>query len=286
MSKKENKTERQKPKKIHHLAIVGFILAVFGFIPFVVLDANYLLVVFSVPTGLIGFISDFLFKLSLSFDVIHPYFIAAITPSLFVGAVICGHLAWKQINRSSSLLTGKKLILAGLILAYVCLPLSIFSKLLGSQISAHFFSSFEDFDRTKQPWQEYAIELPDGSGRIIFMRRHTHPFLAEYDRKIRFETKTLQGVIKPLRRNTGGKTKINVYYYERKNGEGPYLKLQDQYGHYRFDLGRGGKEILYFPSSLPKKYIGRFDGTQHPLRFISPDESKEQRIKMIQEKEL
>ena len=78
--------------------------------------------------------------------------------------------------------------------------------------------------------------------------------------------------------NTGGKTRINVYYYEAKNGQGPYVKFQDQYGNYRFDLSRDVKENLFIPDVLTREYIGRLDGVHEPLRFISVEESKEERI--------
>jgi len=83
------------------------------------------------------------------------------------------------------------------------------------------------------------IDCPDRSGHIVFLRKCTHPFLAEYDRKIRFETNTIKGVTKPLPINCGGRTKINVYWYKAQDGNETYLRLQDHWGEYMIDLERG-----------------------------------------------
>jgi hypothetical protein len=86
--------------------------------------------------------------------------------------------------------------------------------------------------------------------------------------------------MKLLPLNTGGKTKINVYYYSAKDGQGPFVRLRDQYGNYRFDLSNDANEIRAIPQSLTREYIGRLDGVQEPLRFVSVQESPEERIKL------
>ena len=84
--------------------------------------------------------------------------------------------------------------------------------------------------------------------------------------------------MKLLPPNTGGRTKINVYYCPAKDGHGPFVRLRDHYGNYRFDLGNDANEIRAIPESLIGEYIGRLDGVQEPLRFISVQESPEERI--------
>ena len=173
----------------------------------------------------------------------------------------------------------KKLILS------VCLGILVFFLISGAFIAflvfreagKQFWGGFGDFDENAQPWTECPIDFPDKTGRIVFMRRRSHPFLAEYKRKIRYETSVL-ATVRLLPLNTGGKTRINVYYYEAKNGQGPYVKFQDQYGNYRFDLGHDVKETLSIPDALTREYIGRLDGVREPLRFISVEESTEERI--------
>ncbi|MBN2377332.1 MAG: hypothetical protein JXD22_13090 [Sedimentisphaerales bacterium] len=83
------------------------------------------------------------------------------------------------------------------------------------------------------------IDLPDGSGHIVFLRKSIHPFLAEYDRNIKFKTNNIADITKPLPVNVGGKTKINVYWYAKEDGHGPFLRLQDHWGEYLIDLERG-----------------------------------------------
>ncbi|MHC4111944.1 MAG: hypothetical protein ACYSUY_12785 [Planctomycetota bacterium] len=171
------------------------------------------------------------------------------------------------------------------VIFYGCIGILVFLLISGGVVAflvfreggKQFWEGFDDFDKNAQPWTECPIDLPDKAGRIVFLRRHNHPFLAEYDRKIRYETSVLASV-RLLPPNTGGKTRINVYYYEAKNGQGPYIKFQDQYGNYRFDLGHDVKETLSIPDALTREYIGRLDGVREPLRFISAEESTEERI--------
>lgn len=175
-----------------------------------------------------------------------------------------------------------KVILCGCIgiLVFLLISGSFMAFLVIREAGKEVWGGFDDFDVNAQPWIECPIELPGKSGRIVFLRRHSHPFLAEYERQVRYETKAL-AIVRPLPPNTGGKTKINVYYYEAKNGQGPYVKFQDRYGNYRFDLSHDAKETLFIHSSLTKEYIGRLDGVQEPLRFVTVEESKEEQVERI-----
>ncbi len=136
-----------------------------------------------------------------------------------------------------------------------------------------------EFDEDAQPWVECPIEIPDETGRVVFLRRHSHPFLAEYDRKIRYEMGD-RAVTKDLPPNTGGKTRINVYYYPAGDGQGPFVRFRDRAGNYYFDLGNDANEVSSAPEPLIKKYIGRLDGTQGPLQFVSAEESPEESIEL------
>ncbi len=43
------------------------------------------------------------------------------------------------------------------------------------------------FDAGEQPWESASLKLEEeiiGSTRLVFSRRHIHPFLAEFDRKL------------------------------------------------------------------------------------------------------
>lgn len=173
----------------------------------------------------------------------------------------------------------EKIVLSIGILALLLMFCGVVGILGLREVGKEFWDSFDDFDVNEQPWTECPIALPDKAGRIVFLRRHNHPFLAEYDRKIRYETGT-HVAMKLLPPNTGGKTKINVYYYSAKDGQGPFVRLRDQYGNYRFDLSNDANEIRAIPQSLTREYIGRLDGVQEPLRFVSVQESPEERIKL------
>ena len=96
------------------------------------------------------------------------------------------------------------------------------------------------FDPAKQPWVACDIPLPDSSYGVTFLQKRIHPFLAEYDYAVRFQTAALPGAERPLPTNTGGRTEMNVYWYPPHAGSGAYLRLQDKDGEYLvdFELGR------------------------------------------------
>ncbi len=165
-------------------------------------------------------------------------------------------------------------------MAFILMTCGIVVILAPCLVGQAFWDSFDDFDVNEQPWVECPLVLPDKSYRIVFFRRHIHPFLAEYDRKIRCEIDN-NVIVKPLPTNTGGRTKINIYYYAAANGLGPFIRLRDQYGNYRFDLGNGVEEIKAIPKSFEGVYIGRLDGSQEPLRFVSVQDSPEQQIEPL-----
>lgn len=271
--------------KTYTLAVVSLVLGIFCLFAFLLFGSQpYLL---WIPGELSGLVADFLFDLSLFFDRVHPQLVLLITPFLAISAVVFGHIARRRIRHSGAALAGKKLALTGLIMGYVCLPLYIFSSVVSYQISAEFWGQFEDFNKNEQPWVECVIKLPDGSGQVAFMRRHAHPFLAEYDRKIRFETECFRNVVQPLPTNTGGRTKINVHWYPESDAKGPFLRLRDHCGVYYLNLQRGVVMSLQdqefrdvFPYTT-SQYLGRLDGTKGPLCFIPADRAPEEGIKPV-----
>jgi len=101
-----------------------------------------------------------------------------------------------------------------------------------------FFSGAEDFDEEAQPWIACSVPLPDGHAPLVFLRRHIHPFLAEYDRKVTLTAEDGREVVRWLPTNPGGDTMVNLYWYQRADGEGPLLRLQDHWGVYAVDLQR------------------------------------------------
>ena len=218
----------------------------------------------------------------------------------------------------------RKLVLAGcggcLLVALGALVVLVWTaRGIGDAI----FDGMDDFDPEQQPWTECRIPLPEDYGDLVFLRRHIHPFLAEYDRKVRFETKLANGEEAWLMVNTGGLTRINVHWYPAEAGEGPWVKLQDHWGEHLADIGHGTTSTVFrvdghtFAGQLTTgdegygwvrnadgnltarggeskarditgtgpagtgTYLGRLDGTDGPVRFISAAESPEQPIEMI-----
>jgi hypothetical protein len=145
-----------------------------------------------------------------------------------------------------------------------------------------FWGSFEDWDQSQEPWIEVGFELPDSSEKITLLRQHAHPFLAEYDRKVRLEPNNQPMVTIELPMNTGGKTMINVYLdtLEVENGERvPVVQLKDRYGVYVIDLRNQrivDTTVIGLDDSL--KYIGRFDGRTGELRYLSAVEAEQEVI--------
>jgi hypothetical protein len=94
-----------------------------------------------------------------------------------------------------------------------------------------------EFDREAQPWESCSISLPQDQGVLLFMRRHSHPMLAEFDRKVRISVRNGPELVAKLPSNTGAQTKINVYWYPKTEKNGPFVRMCDRHGEYLFDLG-------------------------------------------------
>ena len=69
---------------------------------------------------------------------------------------------------------------------------------------------FDNWQLEDQPWKNVEIILPSGMGTLIFYRRHAHPFLAEYDRKVTLESADRRSAF-DLLPNCGGQTNVNIY---------------------------------------------------------------------------
>lgn len=91
--------------------------------------------------------------------------------------------------------------------------------------------------------------MPEGYGNLTFLRRHIHPFLAEFSRKVRIDPPDAEPVYCPLPINVGGRTLINLYWIEEKDGFGPMLLMRDNWGEYLIDLERKKSFILIKPEA-------------------------------------
>lgn len=93
-----------------------------------------------------------------------------------------------------------------------------------------------NFDEEEQQWIECTIPLPEEDGTLSFLRRHIHPFMAEYSRKVRIGIPDDKPVCCPLPINVGGRTLINVYWIDEKDSFGPLVLLRDHWGESLVDL--------------------------------------------------
>lgn len=86
------------------------------------------------------------------------------------------------------------------------------------------------------PWNSYKIEIPDYDGKIIFYRKPIHPFLAEYERKLKvtFPDGKVERSLLPV--NTGGSTLINLYWVEPTDKYQASLLMKDNWGEYLIDF--------------------------------------------------
>ena len=91
------------------------------------------------------------------------------------------------------------------------------------------------FIPTLNSWESYKINIPDWQGRITFYRKPIHPFLAEYERKLKVKFSNGKTIKSPLNVNTGGRTYIEVFRIEPKSNEQAMLLFRDHHGEYLID---------------------------------------------------
>jgi hypothetical protein len=75
------------------------------------------------------------------------------------------------------------------------------------------------------------------------MTRLNKILCAEYDRKVRFESKRFHGTEKWLPYEFNGADTVNIYWYPETKGKGPYLRFFDNTYEYLVDL-KNGKTFL------------------------------------------
>lgn len=118
-----------------------------------------------------------------------------------------------------------------------CFLLSLCFVIAGFVVLYGFFHRIENFDKETQPWTERALPHPGETPAVTFMQRIAHPFLAEYDYKVRFGAGAA-AVERWLPMNAGGRTRINAYWYAPTDNFGPCIRLQDSHGEYLLDLNK------------------------------------------------
>ena len=124
------------------------------------------------------------------------------------------------------------------------------------------------------PWESVTVEVSEGSFTVS--HRHTHPFLAEFDRQLEFPN----GKSVKLSPNTGGKPFLNIYEIEHEGGH--YVLILDRIGAYRLTLDgevvttkRWAGKFEAPPSNPPTKFIGRIEGYSGELTFVPVSAERE-----------
>ena len=148
-----------------------------------------------------------------------------------------------------------------------------------ARIGSAFWQHADEWDAEQEPWEKASFGLPDGSGQVSLLRRNAHPFLAEYNRRLRFEPEGQAPVTLDLPLNVGGRTLINVYSHASGTATS-VLRLEDRWGEYVVDLDSldlvSGADLHLTEVT----YLGRFDGRDGPLTFVPATTSPEEDIKI------
>ena len=111
--------------------------------------------------------------------------------------------------------------------------------IMGRAMGKAMIESADSFEREAQPWEEASMSLPEGQGKLTFIRRHAHPMLAEFDRRLSFPSSAGTNITVDLPMNTGGQTTVNVYWYPKTADRGPLVRIQDRFCECVFDLHDG-----------------------------------------------
>lgn len=90
----------------------------------------------------------------------------------------------------------------------------------------------QDFENpSPRAWEECPVPHPALMPAITFRQRGIHPFLAEFEYRVRFDdgTNVIDGRL-PI--NVGGRTKMNAYWYPQEEAFPAAIRLQDHWGEY------------------------------------------------------
>jgi hypothetical protein len=112
-------------------------------------------------------------------------------------------------------------------------------------------------DVSKDTWTECPVTCDWTEGKVVFLRKHIHPIMAEYKRKFRLDIVDQNSVYCPLPVNGGGRTLINVYWIEEKDGFGPMLLLREYMGEHLIDL-KNKKTLELIKRESDRLFIGEY----------------------------
>ena len=140
----------------------------------------------------------------------------------------------------------------------------------------------QNWKQEDEPWTKLLVKLSDPKIQIIYFQQPSHPFLAEYNRKIVFKTEKEKSDTIDMFENTGGRTLFNLYFQE--SGNKKIIILEDNFGFYYYDISSKNyfEEIstdkMQIVPNSHTVYLGRIDGESYPLRFIDKNTEPEKQI--------
>lgn len=118
-------------------------------------------------------------------------------------------------------------------------------SILGCTTLIILFLSFSGLYVWDHLWRSTMIPLPDGSGSVIFKAKQGIAPDPTFFRRIHFNTREFTGSEKWLPSEYPIEdSPINVYWYPKNNGIGPYLRFQDPHYECLADLCHGVTLIM------------------------------------------
>jgi len=111
-------------------------------------------------------------------------------------------------------------------LCMLALGLVVLDDFEGGPVHWNFFDAqMDEFEKNPPTWEECVIDVADIEPNLVFLRKQAHPFLAEYERRLRIEKANEPARVLDLPMNTGGRTHVRVFLIEEDGKK--YLRLKD-----------------------------------------------------------
>lgn len=109
-------------------------------------------------------------------------------------------------------------------------------------------------------WESCAIDLPEQNGQLVYRRTAMHLWNQEYRQGIYLCGGVGSGKDHPLMMNTGGDTRMNVFWIAC--GQRTFVGLEDSFGDYLLDLH--GDEMYLVIRTKGREYVA-------PVQSEEPD---------------
>ena len=125
---------------------------------------------------------------------------------------------------------------------------------LGESVGPNFFEALsEEFEKNPPTWERCEIDIPNIESKLIFLRKPSHPFLAEFERKICIEKPNELPQFLPLPMNTGGETQICVFLIQKDDKK--HIRLKD-HGYLNVVIDIEQIKLLENPSLPEGNFLG------------------------------